>query len=176
MPQRWNSTLLRIAGPISILGLSFFCTLQVLDFVGNRATTDAESPSATFLDVVNALNAGHAIIVQFDDNPAEDRDENGLIVCGPQAANGYLGALIAGERYELVYVSAKRSWTTSGPYQILRNCGRYSETYGPAQLGSTKARPEDGDLILWGAAMTFDAKLDVYDSAKRRVGHVSIKP
>jgi hypothetical protein len=136
------------------------------------ASTDAEE---TFMDVVNPLNAGNAVIVQFDDNPAEDRDENGLVVCGPQASKGYLGALIAGERYEVIYGPATRLWTTSGPYQILRTCGRYSETYGPTQLGSIEARPEDGDLILWGAPMTFDSRLDVYDSTKRKVGHLSIK-
>jgi hypothetical protein len=43
-------------------------------------------------------------------------------------------------------------------------------------LGSSKAQPENGDLILWGAPMTFDAKLDVYDSTRRKVGHLSIKP
>jgi hypothetical protein len=172
MRQQWNSTLLRIAGAISILVLSFFCTLQILDFIDD---TGAESPSATFVDVVNALNAGTTVIVEFDDNPAEDRDENGLIVCGPDASKGYLGVFIAGRQYDLRYDAAARSWTTSGPYQAMRTCGRYSETYGPAKVGSIKARPEDGDLILWGAAMTFDAELDVYDSTKRKVGRISIK-
>jgi hypothetical protein len=44
-----------------------------------------------------------------------------------------------------------------------------------AAISSIKARPEDGDLILWGAAMTFDAKLDVHDSTKRKVGRISIE-
>jgi hypothetical protein len=175
MRQQWNSTLLRTAGAISILVLSFFCTLQILDFIDNPST-GAGNPSVTFMDVVNALNAGTTVIVEFDDNPAEDRDENGFIVCGPDASKGYLGVFIAGRQYELRYAAGARSWTTSGPYQSLRTCGRYSETYGPAKLGSTKARPEDGDLILWGAAMTFDAQLDVYDSTKRKVGRISIKP
>ena len=165
--------MLRIAGAIAVVGLSFFFTLQILDLMDRPAITDA---NATFMDAVNALNAGAVVIVRLDDNPAEDRDENGLIACGPDAAKGYLGALIAGERYEVVYASTTRSWTTSGPYQILRNCGRYSESYGPAKLGSTEALPENGDLIVWGAVMTFDAKLDVYDSTKRKVGHLSIKP
>jgi hypothetical protein len=94
----------------------------------------------------------------------------------PEASKGYLGVSIAGRQYELPYAAAARSWTTTGPYQILRNCGRYSETYGPAKLGSIKARRENGDLILWGAAMTFDGKLDVYDSTKRKVERISIKP
>ena len=173
MPQQWTSTLLRIAGALAIVGLSFFFTLQILDLMDGPVTTDA---NATFMDAVNALNAGEVVIVQFDDNPAEDRDESGLIACGSDTAKGYLGALIAGERYEVVYAAATRAWTTSGPYQVLRNCGRYSETYGPAKLGSAKALPENGDLILWGAAMTFDAKLDVYDSTRRKVGRLSIKP
>ena len=173
MPQQLTSTLLRIAGAIAIVGLSFFFTLQIMNLMDGPGVTDVD---ATFMDVVNALNAGKVVIVQLDDNPAEDRDESGLIACGPDTAKGYLGALIAGERYEVVYAPAPRSWTTSGPYQVLLNCGRYSETYGPAKLGSTKAQPENGDLILWGAAMTFDAKLDVYDSTRRKVGHLSIKP
>jgi hypothetical protein len=173
MPPQWTSTLLRTGGAIAILGLSFFSTLQILNLMDGPAITDAD---ATFMDVVNALNAGKAVIVQLDDNPAEDRDENGLIACGPDAAKGYLGALIAGERYEVAYAAATRAWSTTGPYQVLRNCGRYSETYGPAKLGSIKAQPENGDLILWGAAMTFDAKLDVSDSTRRKVGHLSIKP
>jgi hypothetical protein len=172
MRQQWNPTLLRIAGAISILVLSFFCTLRILDFIDDMG---AESPSATFMDVVNALNVGTTVIVEFDDNPAEVRDENGLIVCGPEASKGYLGVFIAGRQYELRYDAAARSWTTSGPYRNLRTCGRYSETYGPAKLGSITARPEDGDLILWGAAMTFDAELDVYDSTRRKVGRISIK-
>jgi len=153
-----------------IVALSFFLTLQILDLTDGPAITDA-----TFMDVVNALNARKAVIVQLDDNPAEDRDQYGSIACGPGTGKGYLGALIAGEQYEVVYTSDTRSWTTTGPYQILPTCGRYSETYGPAKLGSTEAQPENGDLILWGAAMTFDAKLDVYDSTGRKVGHLSIK-
>jgi hypothetical protein len=173
MPQQWTLILLRIGGAIAVVGLSFFVTLQIFNMMDGSAITEG---NATFMDAVNALNAGEVVIVQLDDNPAEDRDESGLIACGPDAAKGYLGALIAGERYEVVYAAATRAWTTSGPYQVLRNCGRYSETYGPAKLGSTKAQPENGDLILWGAAMTFDAKLDVYDSTRRKVGHLSIKP
>ena len=158
---------------MAIVGLSFFFTLQILNVMDGSAITGA---NATFMDAVNALNASEVVIVQFDDNPAEDRDDNGLIACGPDTAKGYLGALIAGERYEVVYAAATRAWTTTGPYQVLRTCGRYSETYGPAKLGSTNAQPENGDLILWGAAMTFDGKLDVYDSKRRKVGHLSIKP
>jgi hypothetical protein len=173
MPQQWTSILLRIGGAIAVVGLSFFFALEIFNVMDGSAITDAD---ATFMDAVNALNAGEVVIVHLDDNPAEDRDKSGLIACGPDTAKGYLGALIAGERYEVVYALATRSWTTSGPYQVLRNCGRYSETYGPAKLGSTKAQPENGDLILWGAAMTFDAKLDVYDSTGRKVGHLSIKP
>jgi hypothetical protein len=173
MPPKWTSTLLRIGGAIAIVGLSFFFTLQILDLMDGPTITDAD---ATFMNAVNALNASRVVIVQLDDNPTEDRDQDGLVACGADAAKGYLGALIAGRQYEVVYNSNMRSWTTTGPYQVLPTCGRYSETYGPAKLGSTKAQPENGDLILWGAPMTFDAKLDVYDSTRRKVGHLSIKP
>jgi hypothetical protein len=166
------STLLRSAGAISVVGLSFFFTLQILNLMDGPAITRSD---ATFMDAVNALISGKVMIVQLDDNPAEDRDNNGVIACGPDTGKGYLGALIAGEQYQVVYISEARSWTTSGPYQVLRTCGRYSETYGPEKLGATKAPPENGDLILWGAAMTFDANLDVYDSTKRKVGHLSIR-
>jgi hypothetical protein len=174
MPQLWKSTLFRTAGAASVVALSFFFTLQILGLMDNSASTDAERPSA-FMDVVTALNAGNSIIVKLDDNPAEDHDQNGLVLCGPEASKGYLGALIAGREYYVTYISDTRSWTTTGPYQILPTCGIYSETYGPSKLGSTKARPEDGDLIMWGAAMTFDSMLDVYDSTKRKVGHLSLK-
>jgi hypothetical protein len=173
MPQHWNSTLLRCTGAFLVLGLSFFSTLQILNLIDGPATMQSDVP---FTVAMNALISGRVMIVQLDDNPAEDRDNNGLIACGPDTAKGYLGALIAGEQYEIVYLSGARSWTTSGPYQVLRTCGRYSETYGPAKLGATKAEPENGELVLWGAVMTFDAKLDVYGSAERKIGHLSIKP
>jgi hypothetical protein len=173
MPRQWISTLLRCAVAFLVLGLSFFSTLQILNLIDGPTTTQLD---ATFMEAVNALISGRVMIVRLYDNPGEDRDNNGLIACGPDAAKGYLGALIAGEQYEIVYLSGARSWTTTGPYQVLRTCGRYSETYGPAKLGATKAQPENGDLVLWGAVMMFDAKLAVYDSAKRKIGQLSIKP
>jgi hypothetical protein len=172
MPQQGISTWLRIAAAIAVVVVSFFVTLQIFDLADGPSQTDA---NVTFMDAVDALNAGRVVVVELDPSPLEDHDESGLLMCGPETAKGYLGALIAGERYEVVYAARTRSWTVTGPYQVLPNCGRYSETYGPTQLGGTKARPEDGDLILWGAAMTFDAKLDVYDSSRRKVGHLTIR-
>jgi hypothetical protein len=122
MRQQWNSTLLRIAGAISIAALSFFITLRVLDFMDDTSA-GGKSPSVTFMDVVDALNAGKTVIVQFDDNPAEDCDENGLIVRGPEASKGYLGVFIAGRQYELRHDAAvprpmdQPSWDRS-------RCGR----------------------------------------------------
>jgi hypothetical protein len=172
MPQQGISTWLKVAGAISVVVVSFFVTLQIFNLSDGPSDTGA---SATFMDAVNALNAGEVVVVEFDPSPLEDRDESGLIACGPDTVKGYLGALVAGERYEVVFEARTRSWKVTGPYQVLPTCGRYSETYGPAQLGGTKARPENGDLILWGAAMTFDAKLDVYDSSRRKVGHLTIR-
>lgn len=172
MPQQWISTWRKIAAAIAVVVVSFFLTLQILDLTDGPSETDA---NATFMDAVDALNAGKVVVIAFDPSPLEDHDENGLLACGPATVKGYLGALIAGERYQVVYAARTRSWTVTGPYQVLPTCGRYSETYGPAQLGGTNARPENGDLILWGAAMTFDAKLDVYDSSRRKVGHLTIR-
>ena len=172
MPQKWISTWIKIAAAISVVVVSFFVTLQIFNLTDGPSGTDANT---AFMDAVDALNAGKVVVVEFDPSPLEDRDENGLLACGPDTVKGYLGALIAGERYEVVYAARTRSWKVSGPYQVLPTCGRYSETYGPTQLGGREARPENGDLILWGAAMTFDAKLDVYDSSKRKVGHLTIQ-
>lgn len=162
------SILLRTFGAIVIVAAFFFGTLAIL------AALDTPPDVVTFADVVNAITTGKPVVIQFDDNPAEDRDRNGRIACGPDAANGYLGVFIAGQQYRLTYDAAARSWTTSGPYQNIPSCARYTDTYGPAKLGAIKARPEDGDLILWGAAMTFDANLDVLNAAKRKVGRISI--
>jgi hypothetical protein len=167
--------LLKIVGAVSIPTLSFVLTLQILHYLDESAAErSANALPSTFADVVSALKAGKPAFVQFDDNPAETRDESGRIACGPDAGKGYLGVLIAGRRYEIKYSPVGRAWTTSGPYQSTDNCKNYTTTTNESELGPTKVRLEDGDLVLWGAIMTFDNNLDVFDSAKRRVGHVSI--
>jgi hypothetical protein len=166
---RGNSWLM-IVGGVSAAAISFFVALEILDFVDGRSSR----VETAFRSAVVALNSGKPVNVWLDDSPAEDREQDGQILCGPGAANGYLGALIAGERYDVVYLSEARSWTTAGPYQVVRGCGRYSETYGPSKLGPNDFRPEKGDLVLWGAHMTFDTNLVVYDATGRKVGHLSI--
>jgi hypothetical protein len=182
MSSRWN--LMLTVGAISVVALSFFSTLQILNYMDDSAlpkSSGSAAPLVAFSDIVNALDAGQIVIVRFDDNPAEDRNTNGRIVCGAEATKGYLGIFVPGQRYEIKYDLAKGSWTTSGPHRAVsfddytETCGNYSETYGRTKLGSINARPEAGQLILWGAVMTFDTALEVFDSAKRKVGRVSLK-
>src|SRR5579871_5458517 len=101
MAQQLTSIALKIGGAVLIVSASFFLTLRIMDLGSDQATPDVKGPATPFQDVVNALNAGKAVMVQFDANPAEDHDENGFVVCGPQANQGYLGVFIAGERYEV---------------------------------------------------------------------------
>lgn len=133
-----------------------------------------------FDDVVKLALAGKPIIVRFDDSPLEDREPNGDILCGPKAENGYLGIFIAGASYEIMFDAKLGSWKSSGPNQ--RN-GRYKESCAPletthtvADLKPMRPRPENGDLIIWGAPFRFDAALAVHDAKGQKVGTVRAGP
>jgi hypothetical protein len=158
-----SSRLLTVLAGISVFALSFWLSLLVMDALDARR----EDAAPTFSRVVDALKAGRTIIIRLDDDPAERRDSTGHVDCGRGTATGALGTLVAGEEYELTYAAGSRLWTLVGPYRESPMCQRHLEQVGPFD-----DRPEKGEIVLWGAHMTFDQNIDVYNVQKKKVGHI----
>jgi hypothetical protein len=136
-----------------------------------RSATDRRRVEA---EIARQLNEGKTIILQFDDNVTEDRDE-GRIRCGPSTDKGYLGVFIASEKYSISYDKNLHEWRGSGPSQSSAynpktgTCADRKAIYGPKELGSV-VQPSSGAIILWGSAFQLDG-LDVLISG-RRVGSI----
>jgi len=110
--------------------------------------------------VADRLNDGRPVVILFDDNAREDRDQNGHIRCGPSTQNGYLGAFVAGGQYTVSYNRLTHQWTGSGPAQSRSSgkdsgsCLQETAIYGPKELGKT-ITPADA-VVLWGAQFKLD--------------------
>jgi len=115
------------------------------------------------------LNAGKNIIIRFDQSDKETRDNNGAILCGPQAETGYLGVFIAGFEYVVSYDSRKHEWKGAGPVQSRPRCRAQTEVFGPKELRE-EVSPKDA-IVLWGARFKLQG-LDVY-LAEQKVGQVA---
>lgn len=145
--------------------------LQVL--VGDNANIDRKQLEAR---VIQRLNDGKEIVLHFDGSDDEDRDTDGKIRCGPEAANGYLGVFIATEAYSVRYDKETHTWTASGPVQSFPydpatgNCRSQTSGFSADELRE-KIRPDDNELVLWGARFRFDG-LNVY-YIDRKVGYVT---
>lgn len=150
----------RVADMQSALG-----ALHVLTRDGRFAST-ADIESA----IVQRLTEGKRMIIRFDSNALETRDGTGAILCGPEAAGGYLGAFVAGEEYTISYDKSSHRWTGLGPAQSMARdqatgkCTNFKNVYGPKELHKI-VTPADG-LILWGAPLKLDG-LDISLDGKK---------
>jgi hypothetical protein len=167
-----TSSFLKVFGAVVVLAVSFFATLLAL------RQWDTGKEAQTFEQIVEKLMDRAAVTIVLDDNPAEDRDAEGRIVCGPETSKGYLGVFEAGQKYIVKYDPAKMVWTTTGPQQATsfdpatHSCKIFSDAYDMTKPAALKASPQRGQLILWGALMTFDADLAVFDASGRKIGHI----
>jgi hypothetical protein len=161
-------TIYRIIGGILVVLISFWATLKTMDYMAR---------AAEFRQLVDTLKSGKAIYLRFDDGP-EEREPDGRISCGPQAAKGFLGAFVAGQSYEITYEAATHTWNGFGPNQNAdydpktATCAGQFSSYSAARLGRA-IRPEDNELVLWGSEFKFDSSLSVLASGKR-VGRLQL--
>jgi hypothetical protein len=124
--------------------------------------------------IAQRLTEGNSIIIRFDNNTLETRDGAGAILCGPEAASGYLGAFVAGEEYTISYDKLSHQWTGSGPAQSMARdqatgkCTNFKNVYGPKELHKI-VTPADA-LILWGASLKLNG-LDI-SLEDKKVGRV----
>lgn len=121
-------------------------------------------------EIARRLDEGKTIVLQFDDNVGEGRDE-GRIRCGPTEKEGYLGVFAASEKYSISYDKNSHEWKGRGPaYSSAYNpkigtCADRTATYGPKELGSV-VQPSSGAIVLWGSAFQLDG-LDVMKSGQK---------
>ena len=154
----------RVADMQSAIG-----ALRVLIKDGRFASTsDIETA------IAQRLTDGSSITIRFDNSALETRDGTGAILCGPEAASGYLGAFVAGEEYTISYDKSSQQWTGFGPAQSMARdkatgkCTNLKNVYGPKDLHKT-VTPADA-LILWGATLKLNG-LDISFEDKK-VGRV----